>query len=97
VGFNAVFASNSTGDREVFIRLNKTGVPSGSDYIVYHTANATSGNRTSIPISTVTLLKAKDYVEVSVQQDSGGNLDIENGYNGNTFGVFKIADTPVLS
>lgn len=70
------FASNATGRREVFIRLN------GATQIASAILPAASGVITRIPpIGTLYPLAVNDYVEVIVNQTSGGALNTDVGAN----------------
>jgi hypothetical protein len=70
------FASNTTGRREVFIRLN------GATQIASAILPAASGVITRIPpIGTLYPLAVNDYVEVIVNQTSGGALNTDVGAN----------------
>lgn len=70
VGAHIVFASNSTGIREVSIRLN------GATFIVLDNRMAVNGDDTEIALATIYQFAAGDYVEVGANQTSGGALNI---------------------
>lgn len=67
------FATNATGVRSLQIRKN------GTDFVASHRQDATGSGRTDLTISTIQNVSATDYFEVIVEQDSGGNLDIQTG------------------
>jgi hypothetical protein len=94
IGAHAAFAANSTGTREIHIRLDgTTSLAMGAG-----TASATREGRMSV--STVYRLTAGQYVEVLVYQNSGGSLNVVStagyspefwmvrlsGYSGEQFG-----------
>ncbi len=64
------FASNATGHRYIFIRLN------GGKALAVQSSLALSGIVTMLSISTIYDLTASDYVELWVYQNSGGALDV---------------------
>ena len=64
------FAANATGVRSVTLR--KDGVTT----LASDTRNATGAGATDITISTLTFMGGGRYVEVLVNQTSGGNLDV---------------------
>jgi hypothetical protein len=68
---NIRFATNSTGTRAVNLRLN------GSNIAGVTQAGATGSNICLMHVSTIYDLAVGDYVEVTVQQTSGGNLNVE--------------------
>lgn len=70
-GGNVIFASNATGIRQVYIRLN------GTTYIAQIGVDAVSTDATVLDIETVWLCAAGDYVELVVYQSSGGSLNVE--------------------
>lgn len=65
------FASNSTGYREVLLRVN------GSAYIATNDCPANTAGVAYCAVSTYYPLTAADYVEVWVVQTSGGALNVE--------------------
>lgn len=75
VGASVSFASNGTGYREVRLRLN------GTTSIAIDTRAAITGQPTRVVISTEYRLAAGDYVEVVVEQTSGGALNVEASGN----------------
>lgn len=64
------FASNVTGLRQVFIRLN------GTTAIAIQTAPAVSGSTHELTVSTLWDFAVNDYVELMAFQSSGGNLNV---------------------
>lgn len=65
------YAANSTGTREILIRLN------GATYIAVHDETGPSATLThQQSISTHWLLNAGDYVELIAYQNSGGSLNV---------------------
>jgi len=70
-------ASNSTGVRELSIRLN------GSTTIAFNglKANATDGDLSIMQVTTTYKLAANDYVELHLWQNSGGSLNVESHGN----------------
>lgn len=70
VGGAARFASNTTGSRQVNLRVDAV------TYIARHNAPATAG-LVFLSISTLTSLNSGSYVEFVVNQDSGGALNVE--------------------
>jgi hypothetical protein len=70
------FASNSTGARYLFVVLN------GTTNIVASSMAADANHYPDLNVSTVYDLAANDYIELAVNQSSGGNLDVS--VNGNT-------------
>lgn len=63
------FASNATGARQVFIRLNGTTDIGRQAYL-------SPGSATRFCITTIYDLALNDYIELVVWQNSGGNLDV---------------------
>jgi hypothetical protein len=70
VGGNGRFASNATGFRQFYLRLN------GTTIFAIHTVDANSSTVTDIAITTGYQLAANDYVELVAAQNSGGNLNV---------------------
>jgi hypothetical protein len=70
------FVSNSTGARYLFVVLN------GTTNIVASSMAADANHYPDLNVSTVYDLAANDYIELAVNQSSGGNLDVS--VNGNT-------------
>jgi hypothetical protein len=71
VGANVQFASNATGFRDCFIRRN------GTTSVAY-TRMANAGATVCIvPVQCVAAFSAGDYIEIGVQQSSGGALNVE--------------------
>jgi hypothetical protein len=67
------FASNATGIRQLYLQVN------GATIIAMVTTDATSGGaNTDMSIETKYRLAVNDYVEVWVQQTSGGNLNLNS-------------------
>lgn len=81
---NVTFASNATGYRRVLLHFN------GGGDIAEVIVSAVSGVTTSISATSDYLLAVNDYVEVKVQQNSGGALDVNAGSN-TTFSMRKVA------
>jgi hypothetical protein len=69
------WASNSTGNRELLIKLNDT------TYILDKNCTAVTGAGTLMNVTTQYNLAAGDYVELVVYQDSGGALNIVTAGN----------------
>lgn len=67
------FDSNSTGLREVAIKLN------GATYLQYVRVDANAGGTHYININTQHQLAVNDYVELVVKQTSGGALNVLSG------------------
>ena len=65
------FASNTTGTRAVWIKLN------GNTYIAKQRLNANAPDYPEFSITTIYHLVATDYVELTAMQDSGGNLNVQ--------------------
>ena len=70
IGGSVEFASNSTGYRQVYIRLNGTTAIGN----VAVSANATAA--TQLNVTALWALSAGDYVELVVVQTSGGALNV---------------------
>lgn len=70
VGANVRFASNATGQRVLYLRLN------GGTYIAITTQPAISGGPTDCVIVTEYSFAASDYVQLQALQSSGGSLNI---------------------
>lgn len=71
------FASNVNGNRRVTLRLNNAGATAGG--IVGRSNQGTAPSRSTYTTLVKTLeLAASDYLEVTVLQDSGGNLALDN-------------------
>ena len=68
------WASNSTGYRQMLIRMN-----AGATNLVYDRRAAVNGVETTNHISRTVLLGATDTVEVVVQQNSGSSLNLSSG------------------
>ncbi len=79
------FASNATGRRTVYVRLN------GSSYIAVDKRAAISGDATQMSIAVMYPLVAGDYVELVVYQNAGGalNVDAASAYSPE-FGMARI-------
>lgn len=75
ISTNIRFDINATGYRKVGILLN------GATYIAFQTQPAVSGVETDISLTTQYQLVAGNYVEVWVQQNSGGALNVISGGN----------------
>jgi hypothetical protein len=71
IGCSVAFVNNSSGVRALIPRLNGTTV------IGYTNAIAVSGNATGMTFSIIYQLAVTDYLELLVQQTSGGNLDVQ--------------------
>jgi len=63
--------NNNTGDRGIAIRLN------GGDFIAVLMKKAKQGDTDALSIATVYNLAVGDYVELMVEQESGGSLACE--------------------
>ena len=73
-------ALNATGYRSVQVRLNAAGSGTGGTQLAVNTVDASSAALVSLPIPTVEYdLTAGDYVEMFVQQNSGGSLNTVTG------------------
>jgi hypothetical protein len=72
---NAEFAANTTGIRELYIRLN------GVTIIGFHTINAGVAGANQVHVSTDYSLAVNDYVELVALQNSGGNLNVNSQTN----------------
>ena len=70
IGANVRFASNATGQRVLYLRIN------GGTYIAITTQPAISGGPTDCTIVTEYALVATDYVQLQALQSSGGALNI---------------------
>lgn len=70
IGCSVVFASNSTGYRQVILRLN------GITNIGGDTRPAVNGQDTIINVNVTYQLAVGDYVEVLARQTSGGALNV---------------------
>lgn len=78
---NVVFASNATGNRQLFIQKNEAGInDEGSG------TNAVSGNVTRLSQTVAVSLAAGDRVRVMVNQTSGGALNVTSA----SLQLFKI-------
>lgn len=66
------FESNSTGHRQVDIRLN------GTTALLSQIFPAINGNVTRVNVATSYRLALNDYVECLALQDSGGNLNVQS-------------------
>lgn len=76
IGGHAYFAANATGSRQISVRVN------GSTYIaIQREAKGDATNVTVLSVETVYRLAAGEYVELVVQQTSGGNLDVTAAAN----------------
>ena len=84
---------NSVGYRSVQVRLNAAGSGTGGTQLAVNTVDASSAALVSLPIPTVEHdLTAGDYVEMFVQQNSGGALNTVAG-SGVTFLRMKLTGT----
>jgi hypothetical protein len=82
------FAANATGYRQLRIRK------SGSDIATLSSVAAINGAGTTVSISSVVALVAKEYLEIIAYQNSGGALDSGNGASRsaqNEFSVVRVA------
>jgi hypothetical protein len=75
IGACVRFTANATGIRYVSIRLN------GALALIFDTRPAVNGDATVVVVSTQYRLAAADYVETTVIQTSGGNLNVETTGN----------------
>lgn len=71
------FDPNVTGMRRVFFRKNGTTSLAECNAA----PNPTAAQASSVHLSTTESLAATDYIEVMARQDSGGDLDIDEGVN----------------
>ena len=86
-------ALNSVGYRSVQVRLNAAGSGTGGTQLAVNTVDASSAALVSLPIPTVEYdVAAGDYVEMFVQQNSGGALNTIAG-QGITFLRIKLVGT----
>lgn len=71
------WASNATGSRQAFFHLNGSNTTGTGPKAYASTAGVvgTPGDT----ITAIAPLAVNDYIELSVRQDSGGNLDVEGG------------------
>ncbi len=69
------FASNGTGIRVAYIRLN------GTTDIAGQTGPSSGTNSTSLTVDTMYYLNANDYVTLVVYQSSGGSLNVNSSGN----------------
>lgn len=72
----AAFASNSSGDRAVWIQVNGTTRYNGAF------VTAASGHQTSVCVSDRVYLNDGDYIELLVDQYSGGSLNTDVSFAG---------------
>lgn len=80
------FASNSTGERQLLLKLN------GTTFIAADSRAAINGNPTKASIPTTYQLVVGDYVEVFVFQSSGGALNVLTGdLVPAEFAMFRVA------
>jgi hypothetical protein len=80
------WASNATGERHCYIRLN------GATSISAIVSPAVATNVTAMSITTIYDLAVNDYVELAVYQTSGGNLNINSvGNSSPEFMMVKVA------
>jgi hypothetical protein len=87
ISAHVAFASNTTGNRQVFIRKN------GTDYLAGDIRQAvqTGGTRTVFAIETKEVLNVNDYVELIVFQTTGGSLNVDTLWNRSpNFGMQRI-------
>ena len=82
---NMSFTGNSSGLRLIAFRKNGT-----VDILEDSRPTVASPNFTTMAVSGIFDLSALDYIEVEVNQDSGGNLDIVSNAIGPHFGMAKI-------
>jgi hypothetical protein len=69
---HARFASNSTGQRMLALKLN------GATYLAYQETNALAGSlATILSVGTQYLLAVNDYIELEATQNSGSALNVE--------------------
>jgi hypothetical protein len=84
--YTLFFASNSTGYRYCYVRLN------GATALNFDTRSALSGQATALSGSTEYQLAIGDYVEVMVLQTSGGSLNVSNSANNSPeFGMTRLS------
>ncbi len=85
LGGLAVFASNSTGYREIRIRLNGSTVIASNSYV------AVNGDWTRLNVDTHYQFTAGDYIELMVYQTSGGNLStVQTENTGAEFYIARV-------
>lgn len=72
----AAFASNSTGDRAAWLQVNGTTRYNGD------LRTAASGHQTSVCLSDLIYLNDGDYLELIVDQYSGGSLNTDKTFAG---------------
>lgn len=79
------FASNTTGFRGLYVRVN------GTTYLMGSNQAAVNGDRTIISVCGMQNLLAGEYVEVMAYQNSGGALNAENlDHRSITFAIARM-------
>lgn len=73
VGAHVSYAANATGIRTLNILKN------GTDFIAARSIMAASSGLSNLSVCTVAELAAGNYIEITVHQNSGGDLDIGAG------------------
>jgi hypothetical protein len=85
IDYTLFFASNATGYRYIYVRLN------GTTALNFDTRNAVTGQVTALAGSVVYDFVAGDYVELVVLQNSGGSLNVTTSANNSPeFGLTKL-------
>ena len=75
ITFNGRFASSSSGERFVYLRMNANGAIAGGTGIAYtSTATRVGGYQTGVSATALYFLTAEDYVEAFVMQSSDVTL-----------------------
>lgn len=88
IGGNINWAGGATGIRDIAIRLN------GTTYIAYQREEGLDSNDLPMNITTFYQLAAADYVELYVNQTSGGNLNVFSSANYSPeFWITRVAST----
>lgn len=83
LGVNMAFASNTTGHRIASWRPNGSGAR-------WDLQNEDSGGLDVLSATDLILLAANDYIEVSVEQQSGGALNLLGGTEANSSATFRL-------
>lgn len=77
----ASFAANSTGIRALQVRFNAAGNPAGGSLFGDNVVNAVpgSGQQTRVFFVASRVFDAADYLELFAYQNSGGDLNLDDG------------------
>jgi len=88
LGGGATFASNSTGNRAMYVELN--GADAAGTLIpgTYTKIRAADGSASALNCTTIVSLTATDTLSLTVVQNSGGDLDISDA----TFWCYQIVN-----